>query len=124
MVAERLRSAGAHVEVHDDHFPSAARDQDWLSTAGERGWVVLTKDRRIQQRTPELVALARAGVRAFVLTAGDLQGSEMGMIFARALPAMERSVRGQPAPFVARVSRRGTVTMLMAATRLRRVVRS
>lgn len=124
MVAGRLRSAGVRVEVHDDHFPPAARDQDWLGAAGKRGWVVLTKDRRIQQRTPELVALARAGVRAFVLTAGDLQGSEMGAVFVRALPAMERRVRGHPAPFVARVSRRGTVMMLMSAKRLRRVVGS
>lgn len=57
-------------------------------------------------------ALRAFGVRAFVLTAGDLRGSEMGETFVRALPAMHRTVDRHAAPFIAAVSRMGRVALL------------
>ena len=104
-MAQALRAAGAHVEVHDDHFPSDALDETWLGVVGERGWVVLTKDRRIRYRTTALSVMRAAGVRVFVLTAGDLQGWEMANVFVRALARMRRFVARNPAPFVAKVTR-------------------
>lgn len=86
---------------------------------GQRGWVVLTKDRRIRYRPPALAAIQAAGVRLFVLGAGDLQGSEMAAAFVRALPRMERFARRHPAPFVARVTKSGAVAMLVSARHLR-----
>src|SRR5436190_7425287 len=71
-VAEALRKAGARVEVHDDHFDQDVSDETWLTEAGKQNWVVLTKDRRIRFRLTERTALINAGVRAFVLTAGDI----------------------------------------------------
>ena len=47
IVAGELRRAGHRVEIHDDHFAPAVLDVDWLREVGSRGWVVLTKDRRI-----------------------------------------------------------------------------
>jgi len=41
-VATALRSAGARVEVHDDHLPQDAKDEEWLQYVGARNWVVLT----------------------------------------------------------------------------------
>lgn len=111
-IAAALRQAGAAVEIHDDHFPPNAKDEEWLREAGKKGWTVLTKDRRIRHRTPELAALIKAGVRVFVLTAGDLQGAEMAAIFVKALPAINRcSARNTP-PFIARVTKSGSVSML------------
>jgi len=43
-VAGALRTAGAKVEVHDDHFPQTTPDVEWLAEVGRRGWVVLSKD--------------------------------------------------------------------------------
>jgi hypothetical protein len=38
-VATALRNAGARVEVHDDHLPQDAKDEEWLRYVGEReGW--------------------------------------------------------------------------------------
>lgn len=102
------------VEIHDDHFRPDAPDAEWLTTVGRQGWVVLTKDRRIRYRGPEVAALMAAGVRAFVLTAGDLRGTEMAGTFLRALPAMTRFASQHPAPFIARVSKTGTVAMLLS----------
>jgi predicted nuclease of predicted toxin-antitoxin system len=47
-IANVLRKAGARVEVHDDHLPQNARDEEWLTYAGQRHWAVITKDDRIR----------------------------------------------------------------------------
>jgi predicted nuclease of predicted toxin-antitoxin system len=112
VVAEALRRAGAEVEVHADHFAGNAPDEEWLAEAGRRGWVVLTKDQRIRYRHTELVALVKARVAAFVLVSGDLRGDEMAKAFVEALPRMSRLLDRQPAPFIARVTSRGWVSLL------------
>ena len=112
MVATTLRQAGAQVEIHDDHFSSDARDEDWLKEVGRKRWAVLTKDRRIRYRAPELAALRKARVCAFVLTAGDLQGSEMAALFVKALPAINRFVTRNAPPFIAKITKAGSVSML------------
>ena len=85
LVADALRNAGAHVEVHHQHFPPGAPDADWLPVVGQRRWIVLTKDRHIRRRELEISAIIHARVRAFVLTAADLTGAEQAAIFVRAL---------------------------------------
>lgn len=119
VVAGALRQAGAQVEIHDDHFAPDALDEVWLREAGQRGWVVLTKDRGIRYRAPALAAIRLAGVRVFVLTAGDLQGLEMGAIFVRALSRIVRVAGSRPAPFIAKVTKSGAVTVLVSARQLR-----
>ena len=107
-----LRSAGADVRVHDDLFEQDETDERWLSEVGRRGWVVLTKDSRIRYRSLERDALINAGVRAFVLTARDMTGHEMGESFVRALARMIAFARRVRGPFIARVSRTGTVAIV------------
>ncbi len=119
-IANALRAAGASVEIHDDHFAPAATDAEWLGAVGTRGWLVLTKDKRIQQRVIELTAVAKARVRMFQLTAGNLQASEMAAAFVGALSKMEAFARGNPAPFIASVTRGGRVGMLLNRARLKR----
>jgi hypothetical protein len=103
------------VQIHDDHFPQDATDIAWLRDIGQRGWIVLTKDTRIRYRSHEQTALMQAGVRAFVLVAGNLSGPEMAAAFVQALPAMRRFVARYQPPFIARVTRRGEVSMLKEA---------
>ena len=98
--------------MHDEYFPQDARDDAWLPVVGQRGWAVLTKDTRIRLRHTELAALVAGRVRAFVLTRGDLTGTEMARILVLALPRIARfCIRHEP-PFIARVSRRGTVQLI------------
>src|SRR5438270_11545619 len=65
ILASALRAANLKIEVHDDHFAPDAKDEYWLRVVGARGWIVLTSDRRIRYRGPELTALKASGVRAF-----------------------------------------------------------
>jgi len=111
-VATALRQAGATLHIHDDHFPPDAKDEDWLAEAGRRGWIVLTKDHRIRYRHVERLALMKAGVAAFILTSGDLQGEEMAQIFVKALPRITRFLKNHAKPFIAKVAKDGSVSLL------------
>ncbi len=113
IVAEALRQVGVVVEVHDDHFLQDARDEEWLQEVGQRGWIVLTRDDRIRYRLHERTALLQAGVRAFVLVRRSLSGSAMAEAFVQALPAMQRFVAQHQAPFIARVTQTGNVSLLL-----------
>jgi len=104
-VADALRSAGARVEIHRDHFEERTPDAEWLAKAGQLGWVVLTKDKRIRCRPLELAAIRDGRARVFALTSGNLRGPQMAEILARHLPRMmDLAVRHLP-PFVGYVSR-------------------
>ena len=111
-IATALRAQGAEVHTHDDYFPQDARDEEWLAEVGRRGWAVITKDARIRYRQTELSALVAGGVRAFVLTRGDLTGPKMAAILVKALPHLARfSARHRP-PFIARIAPSGKVQMI------------
>ena len=109
-IAAILRNAGWQVEIHDDHFSPGAEDRVWLREVGERGWIVLTKDQHIRYRETELKALIAANARAFVLTGGSLQGHEMAEAFKNAYPKMIRCIEKYPGPFIARVTKSGSIS--------------
>jgi PIN like domain len=111
-VAQALREVGETVEIHDDHFAPDAKDEVWLTEVGTRAWIVLTKDDRIRYRVTEQTALASARVRAFVLTSSQLLGTEMAAAFVKALPRMKRLIANHTPPFIGRVLRNGTVSLL------------
>jgi predicted nuclease of predicted toxin-antitoxin system len=120
LIAERLREVGVQVEVHDDHFKIDAADQDWLEEVGRRGWIVLTKDKNFRYRQLETAAIARAAVRVFHLTAGNLRAEEMAEAFVKALPKVVAAVQANPAPFIAKITRSGKVLVVLNRRKLRR----
>ena len=112
-MAGLLRKAGLNVEIHDDHFPQNAQDPEWLTAAGRKNWIVVTRDERIRYRVAERQAIRRAEVRAFVLAAqGDLRAEMLAEIFLKALPKIRRTVTKQKPPFIAKISRGRDVTLL------------
>ncbi len=120
LIANALRGANVNVQVHDAHFPSNAKDEDWLGEVGKRGWIVLTKDRRFHKRVLEIAAIAKSKVRVFKLTAANLQGKEMAEIFVKSIRKIERVAIGNPAPFIATVTRTGKVTIFISSSKLRK----
>jgi hypothetical protein len=92
LVAEALRKTGARVETHDDHFPQATIDTEWLAAVGKKGWVVLSKDTRIRYRPLELAALKAAGVVAVFMVSGNIRGDEMAELFEKMASRIEQAV--------------------------------
>jgi PIN domain-containing protein len=112
VIAERLRQSDVQVAIHDDHFRQNALDEEWLSEVGKRGWIVLTKDDRIRYRPAALESYRRNKVRVFIFGSGEMKAQEMADAFIRALPKIFRLIRNKPAPFFARISRTGLVSLL------------
>lgn len=84
----------------------------WLKEVGRRGWIVFTYDKGIRYRTTEREALFSAGVKAFVFTAANVGGQEAATILIKALPKILRFVVSHKAPFIATVTKSGSVSML------------
>jgi len=110
-VPEALRQAGLTVIAHTDRFRPDAQDVEWLTVAGAEGWVVITKDSRIRYRQAEREVLIRSGVRAFVLSAGNLTAEQMAESLTAAIPKMLRTVSRIRPPFIASVGRGGSVQL-------------
>ena len=104
-IAEVLRSSGITVETHDEHFDKGAQDVEWIHKVGQRGWIVLTKDKNISKNHLERLAVASASIKMFILASQDLSGSDMAAIFLEAIVAMQDFVRKHPAPFIAKIYR-------------------
>jgi hypothetical protein len=99
-----------HVIAHDDVFAQGTEDAIWLAHAGSQGWVVLTKDQRIQKRPNELAAVLTARVRQFVLVDAGLTAPQMAKVFVQARKSMERLLRRREAPFIASITKNGTLS--------------
>lgn len=108
-LADTLRNVGAEVQIHDDNFSQDINDEDWLRIVGERNWVVLTKDKKIATRPLELLAVAQGNVRLFAFVDGDVPGVVVAQAFVNALQNMQGFIRGNPAPFIAKVHQSGLV---------------
>lgn len=109
-LADSLRNVGATVKIHDAHFSQDLNDEDWLRIVGEQNWVVLTKDKKIASRPLELLAVAQGNVRLFAFVGGDVSGVVVAQAFVNALENMQRFMRGNQAPFIAKVHQSGKVT--------------
>jgi hypothetical protein len=109
-VPDRLRQIHPAVLAHDDLFPQDVDDEVWLRAAGERGWIVLTKDERIRYRPGEQRAIVEAGVRCFCLhpTKG-MTGDDMAEVLARALPRILRIAAADAGGYVKVVNRTGRI---------------
>jgi hypothetical protein len=107
------------VHVHDEHFPDATRDEDWLPQVGRRGWVVLTKDARIRSNDLERGAVLSSGVALFELARGDLTGEQMGELLCGALDRVRTVLRRYRVPIVASVSLRAVTVRIADGVELR-----
>lgn len=102
-LAGALRELGftAHTmaSVYGETVAQELEDEEWLSDAGARGWVVLMKDDAIRRRPSERDALAAARVRAFCLTNANLRAVEQT---ARVVGCLDRILRqaAKPGPYI------------------------
>lgn len=101
---EILRSAGLSVERHTDHFPPAARDEEWLAVVGAEGWVALTHDRRIRYKPNELAAVIRNRVSLLVIV-GHAPYPDLATAFVTTLPRIESFLTRNEPPLIGKVYR-------------------
>ena len=113
-VPHRLRQVHSAVIAHDDVFAQDTDDEVWLKIAGERGWVVLTRDDRIRYRPSEQRALIEAGTAVFCLNPSKgMTAEEWAEAFVAALPKILTTVAKNPSGgYIMGVNRNGKLRHL------------
>ena len=107
--ASTLREAGYILHLIADHYPNDADevpDEHWIAEGSSRGWVLLTKDKRIRYRAEELEALQEGHL--FCLISGTMDIAEMTQALLVALPRIQGVARSEAAGFW-HVYRDGTI---------------
>ncbi len=106
------KASSCRTEIFADHFKLDTRDVNWLPEIGRKGWILVTKDWRIQQRRLERDAIINAGVRAFVLRQASLSRRAIIELLTLSMPAMLKNIGKYHAPFIFALDLTGTLTSL------------
>lgn len=116
-VPERLRELLPVVHAHDELFAQDVDDEVWLRTAGERRWIVLTRDDQIRYRPAEQQALLESGAAVFCLhPSKGMTADEWAEALATAMPRIIRIFRARPSGgYIMGVNRKGQVRQLFPA---------
>lgn len=92
--------------IHKRHRPPcpiaspAVKDPEWIPEVARRGWLIITRDRHIQEHKLEIAAVRDNRARMVALTAADA-----GSVFAQLEVVMSRwrdieRCASEPAPFI------------------------
>jgi PIN like domain len=103
---------GLPVEGHADHFAHDAHDDVWLSAVGDRGWIVVTNDKRIRYNEAERQALIAHGVGCFTLGGGSRSRWEQVRILARAWDRILDAIDSSPRPFIFTIHANGRLEQI------------
>lgn len=93
-------------------FAPGEDDEVWLPYVSERGWIVLTKDKKNRYNDLERSAVRRYKTREFYFGAGSLNKYDMATALRAALRDMRRFVRSLNPPFIGSITRSGAITIV------------
>ena len=92
--------------IHKRHRPpcpitsTAVKDHEWIPQVAGRGWLIITRDRHIQEHRLEIAAVRDFGARMVALTAGDARSvfDQLEVVMCR-WRDLQRCLT-EPAPFI------------------------
>jgi len=93
------------VTLAEAEFAPDTEDAIWIPTVAARGWVILTKDKRIRRDSLELGAVLAAEAVYFTLGGANYTAEEMASIILYHRPTIERLVLHRKPPIVAQLNR-------------------
>jgi hypothetical protein len=96
-------------------FATGESDEVWLPYVSERGWVVLTKDKKNRYNDLERSAVVRFKTREFYFAGGNLNKFDMAAALRAALPEMRRIMRRLSPPVIGSITRSGSITVVFDA---------
>jgi hypothetical protein len=103
-VPQLLRESGLRLVTLAEHYGVPAdeivEDTDWLALCGERGWLAVMKDSRIQHVSAERRALVVNGVQAVVIPNANLSASDMAGRVIRSAPELAEICQARSGPFL------------------------
>ncbi len=107
-VPKALRIVRPPVVVKDHQqvgFDGNTPDDEWLAKVGQKGWVVVTQDRKFHKQEAEIAAVHAHGVRCFYLHGGSDPAWTTFRNLVIALPRIIDLAEREPAPFIYQAKR-------------------
>jgi hypothetical protein len=106
IVPKALRAQGMDlITLAEAGYEHDAEDAEWIPKVAGKGWVILTKDKRIRLDSLELGAALASRAYYFTLGGGNYTGAEMADIILYHRSTIERLVRHRQPPIVAQLNR-------------------
>ncbi|MFN4777763.1 MAG: hypothetical protein ACK6CP_04765 [Pseudanabaena sp.] len=106
-----LKQAGASIERHGDRFSHNTPDTDWLTDVSNRGWVILTQDKKISKNSLEVLAVAQSHARMFTLSSGNWGVDKIVTLLTNVVLELEQFADHNPAPFIAKITEAQSIVM-------------
>lgn len=108
-VAEALKQVRDDVCWLEDVFEEGwIKDREWIPEIGARGWLVVSKDKKIRTRQEERRAVRENNVGCFILNYKQpLNRWEILKLVASSLDEMEEKFANTPRPFMYLIDRSG-----------------
>jgi hypothetical protein len=79
-------------------------DEDWIPEVARRGWLIITRDSRIQEHRAEVAAVRDNGARMIALASRDAGGTCQLAVFFTEWRRIEATL-DEPGPFIYTASR-------------------
>jgi hypothetical protein len=109
-VAEAIKQVRSDVCWLGDIFDVSVKDEVWLARAGDEGWLVVTRDKRVRTRPGERQKIIDHGVGCFIINQKqDPTKWEYLQLIAKALDDMEEKFAVTQRPFGYTVDRQGVI---------------
>lgn len=97
------------IEYHDEHFSQESHDDDWLPVIGQRGWIVVGKDRSYHKNMSERLAIIQYKVGCFYLGAANAKTEVLKDLLLRRLDRIIQLSEATERPFIYRVPLGGNI---------------
>ena len=85
----------------------ALKDEIWIPEVARRGWLIITRDRHIQDHPAEIAAVREHGAKMIALSAADAGSVWNQLEVVMANWRRFEALAGHPGPFVHRATRSG-----------------
>jgi hypothetical protein len=108
-VADALKQVREDVCWLEDVFEEGwIKDREWIPEIGARGWLVISKDKKIRTRQEERRAVRENNLGCFILNYKQpLNRWEILKLVASSLDEMEEKFASTPRPFMYLIDRNG-----------------
>ena len=111
-LADALHQRGRVVHMHRQVFPDGTPDRIWIPDVAARGWIIVTRDRRLQYRRLEWMAFLRAKTCVLWFRGDRASNREITEAFLAALPAIDALTAGLLPPYIVKVTSAGRVEQI------------
>lgn len=106
-LVDALQQRGRLVHTQRQVFPDGTPDRIWIPDVAQRGWIIVTRDRRLQDRHLEWMAFRRAKARVVWFKGDRAAGSDIVDGFLAALPQLDQLMSDLQPPYIIKVTPSG-----------------